>query len=137
MPSASAPRRFNARLAELALLLDAARAACLAARLGAEASRRVELVLEEAFSNSVQHGYGRESDAPIWLASRMLPDGIEVVYQDAAPPFDPLHDASLPNDGRAGGVGRVLMRSLPRQATYAYTGDRNTLTFVFAPSSPA
>jgi serine/threonine-protein kinase RsbW len=136
MPSASVPCRFNARLAELALLLDAARTACLAARLGAEATRRVELVLEEAFSNSVQHGYGGESDAPVWLASRMLPDGIEIVYQDAASPFDPLHEVALPNDGRAGGVGRVLMRSLPRQAAYAYTGGRNTLTFVFAPSRP-
>jgi anti-sigma regulatory factor (Ser/Thr protein kinase) len=127
--------RFNARFAELAALLDAARAACRAARLDPEATHRVELVLEEAFSNSVRHGYGGDSDAPIWLASRILPDGLELVYQDAATPFDSLRDVALPKDGRPGGVGRVLIKSLPRSAHYALIDGRNTLRLEFGGSA--
>lgn len=131
MHSASVMHHFNARFAELAALLDAARAACRAARLDADTTHRVELVLEEAFSNSVRHGYGGDSDAQIWLASRILPDGLELVYQDAAIPFDPLRDVALPKDGRPGGVGRVLIKSLPRSARYDLIGGRNTLRLEF------
>lgn len=124
---------FPARFAALAAVLDAARQACRAAGLDAQVTHRVELVLEEAFSNSIRHGYGGETDAAsIWLAMRILPDGIELVYQDAAAPFDPLLAAALPQDGRLGGVGRVLMKTLPRQVAYARTAGRNTLTFEFA-----
>lgn len=124
-------RCFDARLARLPALLDAARSACRAAGLTADAMHRVELVLEEAFSNSVRHGYGGETDLPVWLTMHILPDGIELVYQDAAPPFDPLQGASLPGAGRIGGVGRVLMNKLPRHARYALVDGRNTLSFEF------
>jgi anti-sigma regulatory factor (Ser/Thr protein kinase) len=127
--------RFDARFARLPALLDAARGACRAAGLTADVMHRVELVLEEAFSNSVRHGYGGETGLPVWLASRILPDGIELVYQDAAPPFDPLRDARLPGTDRIGGVGRVLMNSLPRHARYAFVDGRNTLTFEFGRSA--
>lgn len=124
-------RCFDARFARLPALLDVARSACRAAGLTADALHRVELVLEEAFSNSVRHGYGGETDLPVWLTTHILPDGIELVYQDAAAPFDPLLDARLPGTDRVGGVGRVLMNKLPRHSRYALVGGRNTLTFEF------
>jgi anti-sigma regulatory factor (Ser/Thr protein kinase) len=124
-------RCFDAHFATLPSLLDAARGACREANLTADAIHRVELVLEEAFSNSVRHGYGGETNLPVWLTTRILPDGIELVYQDSAPPFDPLHDARLPRIGTIGGVGRVLMNKLPRNARYTLVDGRNTLTFEF------
>jgi anti-sigma regulatory factor (Ser/Thr protein kinase) len=130
----SPPRRFNADIADLANLLADCRAACLMAGLDTQAMQRVELVIEEAFSNSVHHGYGGNSHLPVWLSHRILPDGLELVYQDAAPPFDPLHEAALPTDQRPGGVGRVLMKTLPGDASYALVAGRNTLSFRFHPT---
>lgn len=132
MPAAANPTRFNARFTELRGLLDCARTACKEAGLDAATIYRVELVLEEAFANSIHHGYRGETDHPVWLAVHILPEGLELVYRDAAPPFDPLQDTSLPADGSIGGVGRVLMKTLPQAAHYAFADGNNILTFQFA-----
>jgi anti-sigma regulatory factor (Ser/Thr protein kinase) len=131
MPDASMPRQFAARFAMMPELLGFAGAACAAAGLTTQARHRVELVLEEAFSNSIHHGYQCESDQPVWLSAIMLPDGLRLVFQDMAPPFDPLHAAQLPQPEQVGGVGRMLIKTLPRHAEYALQGGRNTLTFEF------
>jgi serine/threonine-protein kinase RsbW len=131
MSAASPSRQFSARFASLPELLAVATAACTAAGMNVPASHRVELVLEEAFSNSIRHGYGGESDNPAWLGTTMLPDGLRLVYQDQAPPFDPLQGACLPHGEQVGGVGRVLIRTLPRSASYTRENGRNTLTLEF------
>lgn len=128
------PKRFPARFSALADLLSAAVEACRTAGLDDAATHRVELVLEEAFSNTIRHGYGVEGENPVWLACCILPDGVKFVFQDAAPPFDPLRNAALPVDGRPGGVGRMLMKNLPRRAAYALEDGRNTCTLEFGPT---
>ena len=125
------PRRFSARFASLPELLAVAGAACVGAGMTSQARHRVELVLEEAFSNSIRHGYSGESDKPVWIAATMLPDGLHVVYQDEAPPFDPFQDVRLPEGEQVGGVGCVLIKALPRSATYARESGRNILTLEF------
>ena len=52
--------------------------------------RRIELALEELFTNTVRHGYCRECDSPVWLEAIASPGELRLVYQDAAPAFDPL-----------------------------------------------
>lgn len=131
MPASSLSREFSARFDNLPDLLAAAGVACDTAGMTARARHRVELVLEEAFSNSIRHGYRGECELPVWLAISMLPDRLRFVYQDAAPPFDPLLDAALPHDEQVGGVGCVLIKTLPRHATYALEDGRNTLTLEF------
>lgn len=126
-----AERRFCARFSDLPELLATARSAALAAGFDEAGCLRIELVLEEIFSNSIRHGYGRECDEPVWLAGQMLPDGLRLVYRDAAPCFDPLHDAQLPADGRLGGVGRVLVTTIPRSASYARDARGNCLSLEF------
>lgn len=131
MPDASPLHRFTAHFAQLPEAMVFAGQVCTAAGMTARARHRVELVLEEAFSNSIHHGYLGECDQPIWLALTMLPDGLRLVFQDMAPPFDPLHAAQLPQPEQVGGVGRMLIKTLPRHAAYALQGGRNTLTFEF------
>jgi anti-sigma regulatory factor (Ser/Thr protein kinase) len=131
MSAANPFLRFSARFASLPELLAAAGAACDAAGITTETRHRAELVLEEAFSNSIRHGYSGESDNPVWLSATMLPDGLRLVYRDEAPPFDPLQDARLPQDVQVGGVGRVLIKTLPRNAAYAREDGRNILTLEF------
>lgn len=131
MPDASPLHRFTAHFAQLHEAMVFAGQVCTAAGMTARARHRVELVLEEAFSNSIHHGYLGECDQPIWLALTMLPDGLRLVFQDAAPPFDPLQSAELPSAEQVGGVGRVLIKTLPRRAVYALQEGRNTLTLDF------
>jgi anti-sigma regulatory factor (Ser/Thr protein kinase) len=55
---------------------------------------RLILVLEELFTNTVTHGYPGGSEGPIWIAFAQRADLIEVTYEDAGPPFDPLAEAA-------------------------------------------
>ena len=136
VPLFAAPACFQARFADLPELLSAARAACHAAGLDHEATQRVELVIEEAFSNSIAHGYGGETDQPVWLTCHVRTDGLGLVYQDAAPPFDPLREVLLPRIERPGGVGHLLIRTLPRVVSYRHENGRNTLRCEFARTVP-
>ena len=129
--STTTSHRFSARFAQLPKLLAAVGAACETAGLSHTARQRVELVFEETFANSIHHGYLGEGDNPVWIRTTMLPDGLRFVYQDAAPPFNPLQCATLPEPGQIGGVGCVLIRNLPRHVEYAQIDQRNTLSFDF------
>lgn len=127
---------FAARFAELPNVMAFVRRACADAGFSEEAMRRVELVVEEAFSNSILHGYdGEQNDGEVWLSSRALADGIALVYADAAPAFNPLLDAA-PHDIEAiGGIGCALIRTLPRRVAYRREEPRNVLTLEFARSA--
>jgi anti-sigma regulatory factor (Ser/Thr protein kinase) len=129
--STTTSHRFPARFVRLPDLQAAVGTACDAAGLGQLSRHRAELVIEEVFANTIHHGYRGESDNPVWLRAIILPDGLRLVYQDAAPPFDPLDSAALPGNDQVGGVGRVLIKSLPRHAEYALIDQRNTLSFDF------
>jgi anti-sigma regulatory factor (Ser/Thr protein kinase) len=129
--STTIPYRFPARFLRLPDLQAAVCAACNAAGLGQLSRHRAELVIEEVFANTIHHGYLGESDNPVWLRAMILPDGLRLVYQDAAPPFDPLDSAALPGNDHVGGVGRVLINTLPRHAEYALIDQRNTLSLDF------
>jgi serine/threonine-protein kinase RsbW len=63
---------------------------------------RLVLVLEELFTNTVTHGYPAGSEGPVWIAFAQRADLIEVTYEDAGPPFDPLGEvAGRPEDLRS------------------------------------
>ncbi len=132
-------RRFTARLSTLPDLLAYLREACERAGIGPAAMLRVELVLEELFTNTVRHGYRGDSDASVWLSTTTAPGLLFVTYQDAAPPHDPLaHVARLPDalaERTVGGLGIRLARELSRSIAYCREGDRNVLTLTFQNAS--
>jgi serine/threonine-protein kinase RsbW len=96
---------------------------------------RLALVVEELFTNTVMHGHGGGSDAPVRIALRADPLRIELSYEDSAPPFDPLdHVARSPIDPTAdvadrpvGQLGVALVVSLVEHASYAHEDGRNRL----------
>jgi serine/threonine-protein kinase RsbW len=96
---------------------------------------RLRLVVEELFTNTVRHGHGCESDAPICVALSALEGRVALVYEDNAPPYNPLTQTSAagvdPEDtvsGRSvGGLGILLVRELAASAHYAYEDGRNRL----------
>ena len=70
---------------------------------------RLSLVLEELFTNTVMHGHGGGSDAPVRIGLRVDPSHLELTYEDSAPPFDPLdHVARSPIDPDAGVSDRPI-----------------------------
>ncbi|OWW19179.1 ATP-binding protein [Noviherbaspirillum denitrificans] len=125
--------RFDACLNAVPVAVEFVHAALREAGVPPERIARCDLVVEELFRNSVLHGYGGDSGAPVWI-------GVEnacIRYEDEAPAFDPL-TAPLADDGavrpieehRVGGVGLMLIRELPAQVEYRYLDGRNRLVIV-------
>ena len=109
---------------------------CLAdTQFASQAANRIELVLEELFTNSVMHGYGGECDRPIWVGFDIQSSLLSISYSDEAPPYDPLqHDTDLDYDKASrptGGLGILLARRFADRMDYPYGSGRNTLTLIF------
>jgi len=131
----SDPRRFSARMSALPEILGCVRQACQDAGIVAPAALRVELVIEELFTNTVRHGYRGECDHPVWLHALPAPGRLCLTYQDAAAAFDPL--AVQPQAGHEaphciGGQGIPLVCSLASSIAYRRAEERNILTLLFA-----
>jgi anti-sigma regulatory factor (Ser/Thr protein kinase) len=134
MSDRSDARRFCARMSALPEILGCVREACRDAGIVAPAALRVELVIEELFTNTVRHGYQGECDHPVWLHALPAPGTLCLTYQDAARAFDPLalefHAQTPPRC--IGGQGIALIRSLASSIAYRRADERNILTLLFA-----
>ena len=109
---------------------------CDAAGLPREGCLRLTLLVEELFTNTVTHGYGADSDAPVRLECEATPGRIVLVYEDTAPAHDPFAAVSSPStdttveDRPVGGLGVLLVSAMARQVEYRRVGDRNRITLV-------
>jgi serine/threonine-protein kinase RsbW len=136
---------FSARLDNLTRAFSRIWPAFEHAGLPPRVRRRVELVFEELFANTVIHGYkvpqaqaddSLSGDQLVWIELRARPGEVQMIYQDAAPPFDPLH-AELPSlegdaEARAvGGLGLIMVVKVPTESRYEYVDGRNRLHLVF------
>jgi anti-sigma regulatory factor (Ser/Thr protein kinase) len=127
-------RRFTAKQAEF----DAVRAfidtAC--ASLDDDERKRAVLLVEELFANSIYHGYGGDSDQPVWLTIRIDEHGCTLQYEDCAPAYNPFLaeepdlDAALPEDRPIGGLGIVFLNELSSGRSYSRRGDKNVIELV-------
>lgn len=135
----STAKHFPARLDCLTQVLAYVSAAGADAGLRAEECARVELVIEELFTNTVDHGYANSRggvDPGVRISVLTAATGLEVVYEDAAPPFDPTAQAGdsaaqRVARGAIGGLGSVLIRSLPSKVTYGRQGELNRTVLCF------
>ena len=125
------PRRFSARQAEFDEIAEFIESTC--ARLKDEERLRLILLVEELFANSVNHGYGGDSDQPVWLSVRVNDDDCRLVYEDCAPPYNPFASVDSSStqaaleDRPIGGLGIVLMMELSSSRNYERRGDRNVI----------
>lgn len=96
---------------------------------------RARLVVEELFANSIRHGYGQESDAPVWLAVEADGERLHITYMDEAQPFDPFADRQfsgkaleVPLEERhVGGLGRLLISEIAQRMHYRRENGRNII----------
>jgi serine/threonine-protein kinase RsbW len=96
---------------------------------------RLTLIIEELFTNTVQHGYRGESDAPISIVLSLTSGGVAILYEDSAPHYDPLArlsgspaSMSRPVESRPiGGLGVYLVGQLAERSRYVYENGFNRL----------
>jgi len=129
-------RTFPARRAALPDVTGFVADVCDAARLGREPSLRLRLLIEELFINTLDHGYGGDSEGLVEVAFEVGPDGIELTYEDTAPAHDPFAALSPPDERAAveerpvGGLGVLLVAAMAEQVRYRRAGDRNRISLL-------
>ena len=102
----------------------------------------LEMAVDEACSNIIEHGYAGEGKGDIALTINHLQDGqagIKVTIQDQGDPFNP-DDIPPPNtqapleERQAGGLGLFLIRQLMDEVYFDFAGgergDTNTLVII-------
>jgi serine/threonine-protein kinase RsbW len=128
-------RVFEARMSMLPETAAFVEAFCARRGIAREDALRLVLIVEELFTNTVAHGYGRECGAPISIALGTDGGQVTLGYEDAAPPYDPLATldgsrAGLAHPVESRHVGRLgvhLVDELPRRALCARRRAQSSL----------
>jgi anti-sigma regulatory factor (Ser/Thr protein kinase) len=103
-------------------------------KLADEDGARLQIILDELFTNVVKYGYeGAAAQGHIEVALSLEADRLIIEFVDDGGPFDPLAspapDLDLPAEERKiGGVGIAIVRALVDEAGYRRDGNRNRLT---------
>lgn len=134
----SEQRSFPARMDCLAPAAAFVEAFCELHGIADNDAMRLKLMLEELFTNTVKHGHGGDSDAPIGIELCVGVAEVALRYEDTAPAFDPLqHLAAAPPDldaaidkRRVGGLGVHLLAQLAHRLAYEYDGGVNRIQLV-------
>ena len=130
---------FRARLDEgpsLTAFLEAA-----VAGMGDRISMRLRLVVEELFVNTVTHGHGGDSDAPVDITIVVAEDRVVLTYVDVAPAFDPFAHVHEPEvdvalvERTEGRLGVFLVTKFATRYEYARAGEANRVV-VELPARP-
>ena len=125
--------QFLARLDQLRPMQRFLEGFCAESGLPRAAYLRLNLVLEELFTNTVRHGHRGDSDAPVWVAVSRGGDTLSVLYEDKAPPFNPYARLTEPvvdttvSMRKIGGLGVLLTKELAASRDYAYLFGRNRI----------
>jgi len=133
MPALSRTAMFLARMDGLRALRQFLEGFCSEAALARDHCLRVNLVLEELFTNTVRHGHRGNSDAPVWVTLSAGAEALNLTYEDTAPPFNPYgRPPDAPPDTtvkmrKIGGLGVLLTRRLAASREYAYLYGRNRI----------
>ena len=106
------------------------------AGVSADLCRKLTLLIEELFTNTVVHGHRGESDEPVRVALETAPGGIALTYEDTAPPHDPFAAVQRPDDATdvddrpVGGLGVLLVATLARDVEYRRIDGKNHIRLV-------
>lgn len=105
---------------------------------------RLSLVVEELFTNTVMHGHGGDSDAPVRIGLSADLQHLDLTYEDTAPPFDPLDQVarSTTDPGTeaferpVGHFGLALVVSMAVRASFVRENDWNRLRLTLRRQAP-
>lgn len=125
-----------ARLGELRALRAFLEAFCAEAAIGREGCLRLNLLLEELFTNTVRHGHRGDCDAPVWVSLASGERSVTVSYEDTARPFNPFEFVSPDTTQeirKLDGRGLLLLETLTVEREYAYLYGRNCIRIEVSP----
>lgn len=111
----------------LADLLAGLAVACAQLSVSDADSLRLQLLAEELFINTVDHGFSGKTGAPVHLRLARDERGLTLHYEDAAPAFDPRQPPPPTNDSTIGGLGLTLLQGMSRKISYCRDGNRNII----------
>jgi serine/threonine-protein kinase RsbW len=96
----------------------------------------VQLAVDEAATNIIEHGYGGENKGEITCQCDILPEGLRVILKDRAQPFEPGEILQpTPNvpleEVKPRGLGLFFMQKMMDEVQFGFaaTGE-NTLTML-------
>ena len=96
----------------------------------------VELAVDEACSNIIEHAYGGENKGDIELTCSSTDQSLVIILKDQGKPFDPSI-VPEPNFGlnidqlKPGGAGLFLMRKMMDEVYFDFSrGSGNVLTMI-------
>jgi len=139
-PRATHVEIFPARMSEVPAVTAFTARACLAAGLGRDACLRLTLLVEELFTNTVAHGHGQDSEAPVRLVFDVAPGRVGLLYEDTGPAHNPFADVAPPDesadveDRSVGGLGLVLIAALATEAHYRREDGKNLISLTITGS---
>lgn len=106
------------------------------AGLSDRAQYDVEVAIDEACANIIEHSYGGEAGGEIECICQVLPDGLQIVLHDTGCFFDPnsvpepdLH--SPLEERKEGGLGLFFMRKLMDEVIFDPCQGQGTLLTMF------
>jgi len=128
---------FTARLENLSQIGSYIIQAAQKAGLDEDACYAVELAVDEAATNIIEHGYKGDSSGIIACAYEIMNDGIRIVLKDHGRQFDPesvpepsFHGVSL-EEVTPRGLGLYFIRKLMDEVKFEFSSRRgNKLTLV-------
>ena len=97
----------------------------------------VELVLEEAITNTLRYGYDGNGLREIEIDLQVDLDEVQVLIVDDARPFDPLDAEAqvLPDsldDAQVGGLGLLMIRNTASRMSYERREGQNRFSLTIA-----
>lgn len=130
-------KTFVGRLENLSQIGKYVAQAAQKAELDDEATYAVELAVDEAATNIIEHGYGEDQPGKIVCIYEVLQDGLKIILQDQAQKFD---SESVPEPSFYGksienltprGLGLFFIRKLMDEVNFDFSpGTGNILTLI-------
>ncbi len=129
-------QRFSCSLQNLEKICDYVTQYAKDAGLDEKEVYAVQLAVDEASTNIIEHGYGGECPSRIDITCEILEDGLKLVIYDDAEPFNPGPiqepdvNVSL-EELKPRGLGMFLMHKMMDEVKYeASASHGNTLTMI-------
>lgn len=131
-----ATAKFSGRFKNLAAIRKFVNEAASAAGLNDKEVYAVELAVDEACSNIIEHAYGGEGNGEITCTCNKINNGLEIILRDGGKPFDPTTIA--PPDFSLGleelkprGAGLFLIQNMMDDVDFKFSKkDGNQLRMV-------
>jgi serine/threonine-protein kinase RsbW len=96
----------------------------------------MQMAVDEACTNIIEHAYGGENKGELRLSCTVKKDGLQVIIYDQGMPFDPsqvpeLDTAAPLHERQTGGMGLFFIRKLVDQAEFKFGTPQGNQLMLF------